>query len=117
MHHFGPWLLALFLIAEVVGVVPLFSAHTHHVFESKQVVSGNEGITAVGPRGTHHHHGIADLNDQCCAYHHLAGVLPFIVGARPVKFAKAVIVMRQTRALLPSDPILLERPPKPFLSI
>jgi hypothetical protein len=67
MRRFGPWLFGLFLIAQIAGVVPLVCAHTLHVFESKQVVSDDDGIIAVGPRGTHHH-GIADLNDQCCAF-------------------------------------------------
>jgi hypothetical protein len=89
---------------------------TLHVFESKQVISDDDGITAVGPYGTHHH-GIADLNDQCCAFHHLAGVLPYSVSADPADFTTIVIVAFFAAALVTADPVLLDRPPKSLLSI
>jgi hypothetical protein len=111
MRRFAPWLVGLFLVAQIAGVMPLISAHTLHVFENKQVVSGDDGITAVGPHGTHHH-GLADLNDQCCAFHHLAGVLPFVVKAAPVRLAKLAIWPFVPRALVIAEPNLLERPPK-----
>jgi hypothetical protein len=105
------WLVGLFLVAQIAGVIPLIAAHTLHVFEDKQVVSGGHGFTAVGPHGTHHH-GLADLNDQCCAFHHLSGVLPFAVKAAPVRNAKLAIWPSVPRALVLAEPKLLERPPK-----
>ena len=103
-------------MAQFAGVMPLIAAHTLHVFESKQVVSGDDGITAVGPHGTHHH-GLADLNDQCCAFHHLTGVLPYALNTDPVGFVEIAIVAAPARAFDATDPILIERPPKPLLSI
>jgi hypothetical protein len=111
MRRFAPWLAGLFLMAQFAGVMPLIAAHTLHVFESKQVVSGDDGITAIGPHGTHHH-GLADLNDQCCAFHHLAGVLSYTMKAIPVRIAKIAIVSPLAMTIVAADPLLLERPPK-----
>jgi hypothetical protein len=40
MRRFGPWLLGLFLIAQLAGVVPVMFDHAVHVFESQPAVSG-----------------------------------------------------------------------------
>jgi hypothetical protein len=100
------------MFAQIAGVVPLMSAHTLHVFESKQVVSDDGGILGVGPRGTKHHHSIADLNDQCCAFHHLAGVLAYAQSVVSVSFTRIVIVSIPPSVLIASDSIPPERPPK-----
>ena len=34
MRRFGPWLLGLFLIAQLAGIVPVMFDHAVHVFES-----------------------------------------------------------------------------------
>jgi hypothetical protein len=110
-RRFAPWLVGLFMFAQVAGVVPLISAHTLHVFESKQVVSDDD-LLAVGARGAPHHHSIADLNDQCCAFHHLAGVLVYALVVGPVSFARVVVASAAPNMLLATDPIPPERPPK-----
>ena len=111
MRRFASWLVGLFVFAQVAGVVPLLSAHTLHVFESKQVVSDDD-VLAVGERGAQHHHSIADLNDQCCAFHHLAGVLVYALVVGPVSFIRVVVASAAPTVLLPADPIPPERPPK-----
>jgi hypothetical protein len=35
MRRFGPWLLGLFLLAQLAGVVPVMFDHAVHVFESQ----------------------------------------------------------------------------------
>src|SRR5262245_2395647 len=112
MRRLAPWLIGLFVFAQVAGVVPLMAAHTLHVFESKQVVSDDDDVLAVGPRGAQHHHSIADLNDQCCAFHHLAGVLVYSLVVGPVSFTRIVVASAAPTVLLPADPIPPERPPK-----
>ena len=112
MRRFAPWLIGLFVFAQVAGVVPLISAHTLHVFESKQVVSDDDDVLAVGPRGAQHHHSIADLNDQCCAFHHLAGVLAYALAVGPVSSVRVVVASAAPEVLLPEDPIPPDRPPK-----
>jgi hypothetical protein len=112
MRPFARWLVGLFIFAQIAGVVPLISSHTLHVFESKQVVADEDGIQAIGPGGTRHHHSIADLNDQCCAFHHLAGVLVYALTVVPVSFTRIVIVSFPPSVLIAADPIPPERPPK-----
>jgi hypothetical protein len=111
MRRLAPWLIGLFVFAQVAGVVPLMAAHTLHVFESKQVVSDDD-VLALGARGAQHHHSIADLNDQCCAFHHLAGVLVYALVVGPVSFARVVVASAAPKVLLAADPIPPERPPK-----
>src|ERR1700750_2775576 len=111
-RRIAPWLVGLFVFAQVAGVVPLMAAHTLHVFESKQVASDDDDLLAVGPRGAQHHHSIADLNDQCCAFHHLAGVLGYVLAASPVNFAHIVVRSVAPNVLVAADPIPPERPPK-----
>jgi hypothetical protein len=111
MRRLAPWLIGLFVFAQVAGVVSLISAHTLHVFESKQVVSDDD-VLAVGARGAQHHHSIADLNDQCCAFHHLAGVLVYALVVGPVSFARVVVASAAPKVLLAADPNPPERPPK-----
>ncbi len=106
----GPWIVGLFVIGQIFGVVPLISEHTAHLAEVKANAS-TQGI----PKGHHHvgdadgslqHHELQDLNCAftcvvCCeiAFVHLATTAP-----APSVIAEA-------------DRILLERPPKPLLSI
>jgi hypothetical protein len=111
-RRFASWLVGLFMFAQIAGVVPLMSSHTLHVFESKQVVADEDGIHAIGPGGTRHHHSIADLNDQCCAFHHLVGVLVYALSVVPVSFTRIAIVSFPPSVLIAADPIPPERPPK-----
>ena len=112
MRRLAPWLIGLFVFAQVAGVVPLMAAHTLHVFESKQVVSDDDDVLAVGPRGAQHHHSVADLNDQCCAFHHLAGVLTYVLAVDLVRFTHVVAGSIAPNVLIAADPIPPERPPK-----
>jgi len=105
MRRFAQWLVALFIFAQIAGVVPMISSHTLHVFESKQVLADEDGIEATGPGGTHHHHSIADLNDQCCAFHHLVGVLAYGLTVDPVRFATVMIGSLTPNALVAADPM------------
>jgi hypothetical protein len=112
MRRFGPWLLGLFLLAQLAGVVPVMFDHAVHVFESQPAVSSAHDHGAPGRHGDHRH-GIADVKDECCSlHHHLAGVLPFTVRAVSINFAAVLMVAPPTRALASADPVLLERPPK-----
>jgi hypothetical protein len=112
MRRFGPWLLGLFLIAQLAGVVPVMFDHAVHVFESQPAVASAHDHSASSRHGDHRH-GIADVKDECCSlHHHLAGVLPFTVRAVSISFAAVRMVVPPARALASADPILLERPPK-----
>jgi hypothetical protein len=123
---FGRWLLGLFLIAQLAGVVPLVTVHLEHAIASEQDAaadSDDAGIPARATSHAHHHHvhhgsgphdhGASDPNDQCCTlHHHLAGVLPGLAPARVADLVVAAIVSLPPAPLVPADPGLLERPPK-----
>jgi hypothetical protein len=117
---YGRWLLGLFLIAQVAGVVPLVTVHLQHVIAVEQDIVADIAGAGIPDHALHHAHqgaghedGVADPNDQCCTlHHHLMGVLPHAAGSdrngRPI----ATIVSLPPRAFIPANPGLLERPPK-----
>jgi hypothetical protein len=108
-------LLALFVLSQVVGVIPLLYDHTLNVFETAPVAAhGHSHVksTAANPDADHHH-GALDLHDQCCALHTLAGPLPYVIDAAPVDFASIRIMPDELAALTGNDPPFLDRPPRP----
>jgi hypothetical protein len=121
-----PWLLGLFALAQVAGVVTLVSVHLQHVIASEQDIAKDAASTGISYHAHHHHihdgsdhhdHGAADPNDQCCTlHHHLAGVLPHAAGGQ-TDFPIAIVVPLPLQAFVPADPSPLERPPKLLLSI
>ncbi len=109
-------LLALFVVAQVGGVIPLIYDHTLNVFEATPVAAhGHVHLrpTTASPDADHHH-GALDLHDQCCALHTLAGPLPHVVDAVPVRFAGFHLVLDALTALADGGPGVLDRPPRPL---
>jgi hypothetical protein len=107
-------LLAIFVIAQLGGVLPLLYDHTLNVFEGQPVaghVHVHVTVTAVAPDADHHH-GLLDLHDQCCALHTLAGPLPTILAATPVERASAPMTLAMAVALAQGRPALPDRPPR-----
>jgi len=108
-------LLALFVVAQVAGVVPLIYDHTLNVYETAPVAAhGHAHVkpTVANPDADHHH-GALDLHDQCCALHTLAGPLPHVIDAAPVAFASVRIVPDESIALTGANLGVLDRPPRP----
>jgi hypothetical protein len=108
-------LLALFVVAQVAGVMPLIYDHTLNVYETAPVAAhGHAHVkpTVANPDADHHH-GALDLHDQCCALHTLVGPLPHVIGAAPVDFANVRIVPDESIALTGGNPGVLDRPPRP----
>jgi hypothetical protein len=125
-RRFGCWLLGLFLIAQLTGVVPLLTIHLEHEIASAQDAAADFGSAGAVSHAHHHHvhhgsgphdHGASDPNDQCCTlHHHLTGVLPHAVSAGAVALVVAAIVSLPPAPVAAADPGQLERPPK-FLSV
>ena len=108
-------LLALFVVSQVAGVVPLMYDHTLNVYETAPVASHHHPHlkpTVANPDADHHH-GALDLHDQCCALHALAGPLPTIVDAAPIIFAGVRLIPETLIALVGSKPAVPDRPPRP----
>ena len=108
-------LLALFAVAQVVGVVPLICDHTLNVYEAAPVAAhGHLPVkSTVASPDADHHHGVLGLHDQCCALHTLAGPLPRVVDTAPVDFASVRMVPDELTALSGGSPGVLDRPPRP----
>jgi len=115
MRPLGPWLVGLFLIGQLFGVVPLLSDHTTHAAESQLELSKHNASTGSIPQG-HHHHGDADGFIQHHELQDLNGALTCLVSCE-IPFVHVAITAYAPNALAEADPILLERPPKPLLSI
>jgi hypothetical protein len=112
----GPWFVGLFLLAQIFGVVPLMSSHTTHVAEAQLVLSKDNASTESIPQ-RHHHHGDADGSIQHHELQDLNGSLACLVSSCEIACVYVAITAYAPDALAEADPILLERPPKPFLSI
>jgi hypothetical protein len=108
-------LLAIFVVAQVVGVIPLIYDHTLNVYEITPVASHahpNVRPTLTNPDADHHH-GALDLHDQCCALHTLAGTLPHVIEPAQVSFISVRIIPEELIALTGGNPAVLDRPPRP----
>jgi hypothetical protein len=116
IHRLRVTLLALFVVAQVAGVVPLIYDHTLNVFEKAPVAAHahpHASPTALHPDAGHHH-GTLELHDQCCALHTLAGPIPHVMGAAPVDFVSLRVVPDELAALAGGKPGVLDRPPRPL---
>jgi hypothetical protein len=111
-------LLAVFVLAQAVGVVPLIYEHTLNVYETVPVHAHAHAHPHVKATITNpdadHHHGVLDLHDQCCALHTLAGPLPHVAQAASIHFAAVLVVPEQFVALTGIVPTGIDRPPRPL---
>jgi hypothetical protein len=110
-HHLGPWFLGLFLMAQIAGVVPLMLDHAVHAFEDQPAVASTHDHGALGRHGDHRH-GLADIQDECCTLHHLAGIAAPALSTTVIGIVTAPIEVAPQTALATADPMRLERPPK-----
>ena len=115
IRRFHAALLALFVVAQVAGVVPLIYDHTLNVYEGAPVAAhGHPHVTPTAAvPDADHHHGLLDLHDQCCVLQILAGPLPAVIAIVPVGSATHRIAARKLASLVGGDPPLLDRPPRP----
>jgi len=122
IRRFGPWLLCLYVLAQLGGIVPLIGIPIQHAFESEQDVADDVAAGNVVQHFHHHHahhdarrhdHGSNDPNDQCSTFDHLlAGVVPVADCAAEHGLLMARISARPSRAIRGADPAPPEPPPK-----
>jgi hypothetical protein len=110
----GPWLVGLFLIAQIFGVVPLMSGHTAHVAETELVLFKDNASTGSIP---HHRRGDADGVIQHHELQDLNGTFTCLANPGEIAVVHVAITAHAPNALAEADLILLERPPKPLLTI
>jgi hypothetical protein len=117
LHRLVPWLIGLFFIAQICGVVQLLSEHTAHVTESQLILS-EAAVTGNTSHGHHHHHdGDADGAIQHHELQDLNGAPACLIASCELAFTHDTITAYVSDAFTESKPVLLERPPKPFLSV
>jgi hypothetical protein len=108
------WLLGLYIIAQVVGVVSLVRDQTINIYE-KTPVAGHVHIRLASPAPQpdfDHHHGLIDFHDQCCTIHSLSGPLPPAVSLALVETTATPVPRAELIACVSRHPARLDRPPK-----
>ena len=108
------WLLGLYIVAQVAGIVPLMYDHTLNIVETTPVAVHVHIRLAshTAQPDADHHHGLIDFHDQCCAIHSLSGPLPPAVSVALLEItwmpvSPAVLISRVSW-----HPARLDRPPK-----
>jgi hypothetical protein len=115
IRRLSPWLVGLFLIAQIFGVVSVLCEHTAHVAAAELLPSQVSASTGNIPQGRHHH-GDADGFIQHHELEDLNGVLTCLSSRCEIAFVYVANSDYVPAAIAEGDPILLERPPKPILS-
>jgi hypothetical protein len=114
-RRLSTWLVGLFFIAQTCGVVPLLGEHAAHVTES-QLVLAHATIAGNASHG-HHHDGDADGVIQHHELQDLNGAPTYLVSGDKLPLARVAVTTHVSDALTEGSPVLLERPPKPLLSV
>jgi hypothetical protein len=104
--------MALFVAAQVMGVVPLLCDHAKEIYESALVVAGTLSDAIPVTAAPDRNHPDGDLHDDCCALHSLAGPLPNVVSILAGDSVSAHVLPKSTAPLSGGHPRVLERPPK-----
>jgi hypothetical protein len=110
------WLVGLFIIAQICGVVRLLGEQTAHVAES-QLMLADATVTGSTSQGHHHHYGDADGAIQHHELQDLTGAPASLIAGCELAVTHVTITGYVSDVLAEGNPALLERPPKPFLSV
>jgi len=113
VRRLGPLFVGLYFIAQICGVIPLESCYSAHAGIGPLAFSQCK----VG-KGTHHHH--AGDADDVVAHHalqDLSGVLALLPDRIQAPLVHIPVMAQRAQSLAEADPVLLERPPKSFLSL
>lgn len=114
MRRLSTWLVGLFLIAQIFGVVSLLCEHTAHVATTELQPTQVSASTGNIPQGRHYR-GDADGFIQHHELQDLSGTLTCLSSRCEIAFVYVANTDYVPAALAEGDPILLERPPKPML--
>ena len=109
-----PWLIGLFVVAQLAGVVPFRQAVAWDAPSHLGNMLGHDHHAAG--HSDHHHHRIIDSEGACCGLHaFLTGILPGVAAAAPAGLTRARLAMISEDRLAGIDPSLPDRPPRPLL--
>ena len=119
-RRLSTWLIGLFFLAQIGGVVQLLGEHTAHVSESQLTESQLAVVHAslVANASHHHHHeGDADGAIQHHALQDLNGAPLRLTQVCELTITPAMVTPPVPDVLAGHNPVLPERPPKSFLSV
>jgi hypothetical protein len=111
LRRLGPWLLGLFLVAQLAIVMPSIGAHAAHAFDNYLGASDDHAGGTGSPNGGTRQ-GLTDNDDACTLHHHLGGIVSAVPCAASVNFANALLVAIPADDLANADRMTLDRPPK-----
>jgi hypothetical protein len=114
MRMLRSWLLGLYVVAQVAGVVPLMYDHILNIYETKPVADHVHLVIPgdAGEPDSGHHHGMIAFHDECCAIQLLSGPLqPFVLLAGNAT-AWMPLPPLELNALVSYGRGRLDRPPK-----
>jgi hypothetical protein len=115
IRRLSRWLIGLYALAVIGGVVPLVHVESAHA-GAPLMVSDYESEAGTIPQGPHH----AGDADDVAAHHvlqDLTGLAACLPGGDDIAIEHVAAPWAAPRALTEADAIRLERPPKPILSI
>ena len=124
-RRLSTWLIGLFFLAQIGGVVQILGEHTAHVTESQlteslltasQLAVAQASVIA-NVSHSHHHEGDADGAIQHHALQDLNGAPLRLMQACELPITAAMVTPAVPDVLAGRNPVLPERPPKPFLSV
>jgi hypothetical protein len=114
------WLIGMFFLAQIGGVVHLLGEHTAHVSETQltesQLVVAHASL-ATNASHHHHHDGDADGAIQHHELQDLNGAPLRAPETCELTITSAMVTPPVPDVLAGRHPVLPERPPKSFLSI
>jgi len=113
MRRLGTWLVGLFLMAQIFGVVPVLCERTAHVAAAELLPSQVSASIGNIPQGCHHH-GDADGFIQQHELQDLNGTPTCLSSRCEIVFVYVANSDYAPAVLAEGDPIPLERPPKPI---
>ena len=119
-RRLSTWLIGLFLLAQIGGVVHLLGEHTAHVSESQMTESQlavAHASLAANASHHHHHEGDADGAIQHHELQDLNGAPLRLTQACELTIASAAVMPPAPDVLAGRNPVLPERPPKSSLSV
>jgi len=103
---------ALFLLAQIFGVVPIISEHAAHVAQASLGVCNAKVV-----HGHCHYHGDADGFLQHHELQDLCGAFSRTIAENENPSVRVATVSCADDIFSQADPALLERPPKHVLSV
>jgi hypothetical protein len=113
-RRLSPWVVGIFLLAQIFGVFPLVSEHTAHIAQADFTVASDCVCTGHAPH--EHYQGDSDGFVQHHELQDLSGVLSCAVDQCQRGIIHVAVSLYAPHALTEGHRNFLERPPKSLLS-